>query len=122
MGAFEDFVNENLGKRLPILSDNGHPHSSSKAAGIIGSRYIDVDTNSLYEKTGESNTQDWVKIAVLGEARDLARGSNFSLQFNQGGYLSASEYLTFSGNQLSGVSGTFDELTKQLNSFPPLKS
>ena len=110
MGAFEDFVNENLGKRLPMLEDNGHPHSSSKAAGIIGSRYLDLDTNYLYEKTGESNTQDWVKIATIGDARDIARGPNFSIQFNSGDLLGGSEYLIFSGNELSGVSGSFDNL------------
>ena len=36
MGAFEDFVNANLGIRRPIITDAGPPSGSSNAAGIIG--------------------------------------------------------------------------------------
>ena len=36
MGAFEDFVNQNLGIRRPIITDSGHPSGSLKAAGIVG--------------------------------------------------------------------------------------
>ena len=53
MGAFELFVNANLGIRKPLITDAGHPSESTKAAGIIGSHYIDSETNFLYEKTGE---------------------------------------------------------------------
>ena len=35
-GRFEDFVNTNLGIRRPIITDAGHPSSSSKVAGIVG--------------------------------------------------------------------------------------
>jgi hypothetical protein len=48
MGAFETFVNANLGIRKPLISDIGPPSGSSKAAGIIGSEYIDTDSNFFY--------------------------------------------------------------------------
>jgi hypothetical protein len=68
MGAFETFVNANLGIRKPLISDAGPPSGSAKAAGIVGSHYIDTDTNYIYEKTGENNTTDWVRIRRLGES------------------------------------------------------
>jgi hypothetical protein len=67
MGAFETFVNANLGIRKPLITDAGPPSGSAKAAGIVGSHYIDSETNYIYEKTGENNTTDWVKIRRLGE-------------------------------------------------------
>ena len=67
MGAFETFVNANLGIRKPLISDAGPPSGSAKAAGIVGSHYIDTDTNDIYEKTGDNNSTDWVKIRKLGE-------------------------------------------------------
>ena len=67
MGAFEAFVNANLGIRKPLITDAGPPSGSAKAAGIIGSHYIDSDTLDIYEKTGENNTSDWVKIRRLGD-------------------------------------------------------
>lgn len=68
MGAFETFVNANLGIRKPLISDIGPPSSSSKAAGVVGSHYIDSETNDIYEKTGDNNNTDWVKIRKLGES------------------------------------------------------
>lgn len=68
MGAFETFVNANLGIRKPLITDIGHPSGSAKAAGIVGSHYLDSSNNFLYEKTGENNQVDWVKIRQLGEA------------------------------------------------------
>ena len=68
MGAFETFVNANLGIRKPLILDAGHPTGSSKAAGIVGSEYIDTDTNEIYEKTGENNLQDWSLIRKLGDS------------------------------------------------------
>ena len=56
MGAFEDFVNANLGIRKPLITDAGPPNQSTKAAGIPGSHYIDSNNNFLYEKTGENST------------------------------------------------------------------
>ena len=38
-------------------------------------------------------------------------GPDFSVQFGSGDTLSGNQYLLYSGNQLSGVSGTFDNLT-----------
>jgi len=67
MGAFETFVNANLGIRKPLITDFGHPSGSAKAAGVVGSQYIDSDTSFIYEKTGENNSTDWVKIRSLGE-------------------------------------------------------
>lgn len=76
MGAFEDFVNNNLGLRTPLFIDTTTPESSSIAAGSIGSKFIDSTTSFLYEKTGYTNA-DWVKIAELGEPRG-GSGINFS--------------------------------------------
>ena len=75
MGAFEDFVNANLGIRKPLITDNAPPTGSSKAAGIVGTHFLDSSTNFLYEKTGENNSTDWVKIAYLGQPRGGAGGS-----------------------------------------------
>ena len=69
MGAFEDFVNQNLGIRRPIITDSGHPSSSLKAAGIVGTNYLNSDDNQLYEKTGEDNTNDWMPVGTLGHSR-----------------------------------------------------
>ena len=68
MGAFEDFVNANLGVRMPLFIDTTTPELSSKSAGSLGSKFVDSTTNYLYEKTGFTNA-DWVKIADLGEVR-----------------------------------------------------
>lgn len=70
MGAFETFVNANLGIRKPLITDVGHPSGSFKAAGIIGSQYLDSSNNFLYEKTGDNNQLDWVKIRELGQSAD----------------------------------------------------
>lgn len=78
MGAFETFVNANLGIRKPLIVDQGPPTSSSKAAGVVGSQYLDSDNNYLYEKTGENNSQDWVFLRKLGEV--VSDNSNDSSQ------------------------------------------
>lgn len=75
MGAFETFVNANLGIRKPLILDLGHPSGSSKAAGVVGSQYIDSDNNFLYEKTGENNSEDWSFVRRLGEAASSSLGS-----------------------------------------------
>ena len=80
MGAFEDFVNANLGIRKPLITDAGPPSGSPNAAGIVGSQYLDSNNNFLYEKTGENNTLDWTKICVLGEER--GGGSSLSGNFS----------------------------------------
>lgn len=114
MGAFEDFVNANLGIRKPLITDTVPPTGSSKAAGIVGTHFLDSSTNFLYEKTGENNSADWVKIAYLGEPRGGAGSSpggiDSSVQFNNGGFFGGDQYLLYdsvSGN-LSGISGEFD--------------
>jgi hypothetical protein len=88
MGAFETFVNANLGIRKPLITDVGPPSGSLKAAGIVGSHYIDSDTNFIYEKTGENNSEDWVKIRKLGEtlndAIDAQRTFSTSLNIPTG--------------------------------------
>ena len=68
MGAFETFVNANLGIRKPLISDSGPPSGSAKAAGVIGSHYIDTSTNDIYEKTGENNSEDWAQVRKLGQS------------------------------------------------------
>lgn len=75
MGAFETFVNANLGIRKPLITDAGHPSGSAKAAGVIGSHYIDSENNFIYEKTGENNSTDWIKIRSLGETVEDVVGS-----------------------------------------------
>jgi|GEM_PF-7069307 len=68
MGAFETFVNANLGIRKPLILDLGHPSGSNNAAGVIGSEYVDTSNNFLYEKTGENNLSDWVYTRKLGDS------------------------------------------------------
>lgn len=81
MGAFETFVNANLGIRKPLITDVGHPSGSFKAAGIVGSQYLDSSNNFLYEKTGDNNNLDWKFIRVLGSSSDQL--SNISGNFTQ---------------------------------------
>ena len=111
MGAFEDYVNANLGIRKPLITDAGPPSQSSKAAGIIGSQYVDSNTYFLYEKTGEDNALDWVKIADLGQSRGgEPGGENGSVQFNSGDSFGGSIGLMYDyeSGLLSGESGRFD--------------
>lgn len=111
MGAFEDYVNANLGIRKPLITDSGPPSQSSKAAGIIGSQYIDSDTYFLYEKTGENNSSDWVKIAYVGQTRGQPpEGIEGSVQFKSGDFFAGSPDLTYdySSGLLSGQSGDFN--------------
>jgi hypothetical protein len=113
MGAFEDYVNANLGIRKPLITDSGLPSQSPKAAGIIGSQYVDSDTYFLYEKTGEDNALDWVKIADLGQSRGgEPGGGDGSVQFNSGDSFGGSEGLIYDRDLglLSGESGRFDYL------------
>jgi hypothetical protein len=81
MGAFETFVNANLGIRKPLITDVGPPSGSSKAAGIVGSQYLDSSSNFLYEKTGDNNNLDWKFIRVLGSSNDEL--TNISGNFTQ---------------------------------------
>ena len=83
MGAFEAFVNANLGIRKPLITDAGPPSGSAKAAGIIGSHYIDSNTLDIYEKTGENNATDWVKIRRLGDGLSdaVSAGQPFNSSF-----------------------------------------
>jgi|TARA_B000000475_G_C15993803_1_gene446143 hypothetical protein len=80
MGAFETFVNANLGIRKPLITDVGHPTGSASAAGIVGSQYIDSSNNHLYEKIGENNQVDWNFVRVLG---DSASGSASQYDLDQ---------------------------------------
>lgn len=86
MGAFETFVNANLGIRKPLILDVGHPTGSTKAAGIVGSEYIDTDTNQIYEKTGENNLRDWSLIRKLGDSlsdsQSFVSAQSFSASIN----------------------------------------
>lgn len=82
MGAFESFVNANLGIRKPLILATGHPSGSIYAAGMIGSEYIDTDSNSIYEKTGENNTEDWVFMRKLGQAPSASSSNVFSKSIN----------------------------------------
>jgi hypothetical protein len=118
MGAFEDFVNSNLGIRQPFISDFAPPTGdakSSKAAGIRGSKFLDLSSNFLYEKTGENNNTDWVKIAELGEPRggsatNLA-GDQY-IQFISGSVLVGSENFIYQYDlgRVSGTSGYYQDL------------
>ena len=97
MGAFEDFVNANLGIRKPLITDAGPPTQSTKAAGIPCSHYIDSNNNFLYEKTGDNNAADWIYIATLGDPRGGGEPAGLSgqIQFNYDGELGASPYFIF---------------------------
>ena len=77
MGAFETFVNANLGIRKPLILDLGPPTGSDKAAGIVGSEYVDTSNNFLYEKTGENNLTDWKFTRKLGDSLE-----NFSSEIS----------------------------------------
>lgn len=100
MGAFEDFVNQNLGIRRPIITDAGHPSQSLKAAGIVGTNYLDSNDNQLYEKTGEDNINDWMPVGKVGHSR-------FSGE--SGIYWTMTGYSGFFNNQ--AIVGTAEEVT-----------
>ena len=109
---FEDFVNENLGVRMPLFIDTTTPALSSKAAGSLGSKFVDSSTNFLYEKTGYTNA-DWVKIADLGESRGGGGGGGMSYSNFTGGWnieISGDSNLMFieTSKSLSGSGYFFD--------------
>ena len=85
MGAFETFVNANLGIRKPLITDAGHPSGSFKAAGIVGSQYLDSSNNFLYEKTGDNNNLDWKFTRTLGSSNDelINVSGNFAQELSQ---------------------------------------
>lgn len=110
MGAFETFVNANLGIRKPLITDVGPASGSLKAAGIVGSHYIDSDTNFIYEKTGENNAEDWVKIRKLGDSL-----TNISSEISEE---LSNDLSVISGNlHLTGqyLEEEIDELSSQLS-------
>lgn len=120
MGAFETFVNSNLGIRKPLILDNGHPTGSSKAAGIIGSEYIDLQTNSLYEKTGENNSQDWVFTRHLGSSNSEVYNISGALQAQIDDV--SNDVFSSSLNLVSGmqnVSVNFSDINTPQFSNPP---
>lgn len=120
MGAFETFVNSNLGIRKPLILDNGHPTGSSKAAGIIGSEYIDLQTNSLYEKTGENNSQDWVFTRQLGSSNSEVYDISGALQSQINDV--SNDVFSSSLNLVSGmqnVSVNFSDINTPQFSNPP---
>ena len=112
MGAFETFVNANLGIRKPLITDVGPPSGSQKAAGIVGSEYLDSDTNFLYERTGENNNEfDWVFTRKLGDSlSDFSSGisEDFSsdLSIISGNLNSTGQTLQQEIDELSGRIGT----------------
>lgn len=87
MGAFEDYVNANLGIRRPMITDLGHPSGSDKAAGIIGSTYRDSSDNQLYEKTGEDNSTDWKPIGKIGHSRFSGESGIYLTMTGHSGFL-----------------------------------
>ena len=87
MGAFEDFVNANLGIRRPIITDAGPPSGSSNAAGIIGTNYLNSDDNQLYEKTGEDNALDWSPVGTLGHSRFSGESGIYLTMTGNSGFL-----------------------------------
>jgi len=87
MGAFEDYVNANLGIRRPMITDAGHPSGSLKAAGIIGSTYRDSNDNQLYEKTGEDNATDWMPIGKIGHSRFSGESGIYLTMTGHSGFL-----------------------------------
>lgn len=120
MGAFETFVNSNLGIRKPLILDNGHPTGSSKAAGIIGSEYIDLDTNFLYEKTGENNSQDWVFTRQLGSSNSEVYSISGALQSQIDSV--SNSVISSSLNLVSGMENVainFSEINAPQFSSPP---
>lgn len=117
MGAFEEFVNSNLGIRQPLIWDSVPPLQSPKAAGVLGSHFLDTSTNLLYEKTGYDDSIDWAEIGKLGDKRGgKPGGKDKHIQFNVEGVpdiLSGSENFIYDYDLglASGVSGHFDNLS-----------
>lgn len=57
---------------VPLLYDSGLPNYSAEAssATILGTNYIDVDTNILYEMTTSgAGTNQWSAVGELGQSR-----------------------------------------------------
>lgn len=88
MGAFEDYVNANLGIRRPMITDAGHPSGSPKAAGIVGTNYRDSNDNQLYEKTGDyDKLTDWAPIGKLGHSRFSGESGIYLTMTGHSGFL-----------------------------------
>ena len=87
MGAFEDFVHQNLGIRRALITDAGHPSGSLKAAGIIGTNYLNSTDNQLYEKTGEDNINDWMPVGTVGHSRFSGQSGIYLTLTGNSGFL-----------------------------------
>ena len=109
MGAFETFVNANLGIRKPLILDSGPPSDSDKAAGIVGSEYIDLENNFLYEKTGENNSTDWAFTRKLGDSLGEF-SSDISSDFSSGISAISQDLVNLSGE----LQNSLDIISKSL--------
>ena len=62
MGAFEDFIQDELPLRQVVVKDAGDPTTGAGYIAAIGTYYLDTDNNfKRYEKIGSSNT-DWREV------------------------------------------------------------
>jgi len=59
MGAFEDFIQDELPLRQVVVKASGNPSTEPGYIAAIGTYYLNTDNNfKRYEKTGSGNT-DW---------------------------------------------------------------
>lgn len=62
MGAFEDFIQDELPLRQVVVKSAGDPTTGAGYIAAIGTYYLDTDNNfKRYEKSGSGNT-DWREV------------------------------------------------------------
>lgn len=68
MGAFEDFIQDELPLRQVVVKEAGNPTTGSGYLAAIGTYYLDTDNNfKRYEKTGSGDT-DWREVPTTSSS------------------------------------------------------
>jgi len=68
MGAFEDFIQDELPLRQVVVKSSGDPTTGSGYIAAIGTYYLDTDNNfKRYEKIGSGNT-DWREVPTTSSS------------------------------------------------------
>tara|TARA_B100001123_G_C15115797_1_gene949309 strand:+ start:375 stop:920 length:546 start_codon:yes stop_codon:yes gene_type:complete len=68
MGAFEDFIQDELPLRQVVVKSTGDPRSGDGYIAAIGTYYLDTDDDfKRYEKIGSGNT-DWREVPTTSSS------------------------------------------------------
>ena len=96
MGAFEDFIQDELPLRQVVIKASGNPMTGSGYIAAIGTYYLDTnDSFKRYEKTVSGNT-DWTAVPTGGSDGGVQTNS---VTFANNSQITTLKFETFSGTQ-----------------------